>query len=153
MNLLRCVLIPVALSITAYAAAQEVRVPSNSKSKALVLIESDMYVVVPANRLSLIAYSTHTSRVSRITLDDPLPEDCTPAIANGVAVVQCGRTVYAIGKRGGTWSRLDLAADGLHFEFDGNAVRFSNEDVLYVFGSGATEWTGFDLHDGRIIAP
>ncbi|TWU10291.1 hypothetical protein Pla52o_57470 [Novipirellula galeiformis] len=129
--------------------AQEPTVPAASKSTWVV--GGQMYVVIPADRKSIFAFSTATSRLSRLTLDTPLPDDAKPVIASNVAAIQAGRTVYAIGATGNRWARLDLPADGLHFVVDSESIRVSDDDVFYIFASGSTDWVGVDLNNGAVL--
>jgi hypothetical protein len=128
---------------------QEPASPAAQKSKWVM--GGQMYVVIPADRKSIIAFSTATSKLSRLTLDRPLPDDAKPVVASKVAAIQAGRTVYAIGATGNCWARLDLPADGLHFAVDSESIRVSDDDIFYVFASGSTEWAGVDLNNGTVL--
>jgi len=115
------------------------------------VVGDQIYVVIPADRKSIYAFSTFTSEFSRMVLDAPLPADAKPVVGAKVAAIQAGRTIYAIGANGHGWSRLDLPADGLHFNVDHDAIRVSNDDVFYIFSSGSKRWAGVDLRNGGVL--
>lgn len=116
------------------------------------VIGGQLYVVVPADRRSILAFSTATATLSRLALDAPLPDGAEPVVASKVAAIQVGRTVYAIGATGDRWVRLDLPVDGLQFTVGAESIRVSNDDVFYVFASGSTQWEGVDLHNGAMLS-
>ncbi len=112
------------------------------------VVGDQLYVIIPADRKSILAFSTATSRLSRMVLDTPLPDTAKPFVAANVAAIQVGRTVYSIGATGDGWARLDLPVDGLHCNVNQDAIVVSNDDVFYVFASGSNQWVGVDLHTG-----
>ena len=145
----------IAASTFAFAfTSAEAQEPSTATaSKGVWVKGGQLYVIIPADRKSICAFSTATSKLSRVTLDDALPADVFPSVASKVAAVQAGRTVFAIGISGNRWGRLDLPEDGLSYAIDDESVRVSNDDLFYVFGPGSTDWSGIDLRSGELITP
>ena len=110
-----------------------------------------LYIIIPADRRKIVAYSSATSKMTTIECDAPLPNDAVPVVGDKIAFVQTGRTVYAVGNDSESWAKLTLPRDGMKPAIDGTCVRVSDDKSFFVFGPAANAWSGIDLQSGEPI--
>ena len=108
-----------------------------------------IYIIIPADRKSVISFSAKTSESVHVKCEPPLPADVAPVVGGMTAFVQAGRTVYAIGEQSKRWGKLELPRENMIVVADPQCIRVSDNESFFIFGPASEFWIGLDMETGK----